>query len=285
MPKSNPTNPHATNDADVEHVAPMPVQRATVEAVGSYDGERGATHTARIRVYGDPSPYEATVLSPSRGDVNIPTEGDDVAVVFGANEQPFIIGFWYAANKVDDGRVNLPEYEPGERVIGTPLNNSYFRIDKDGTITIRSDGAAAINIDRNSFAAYTNTAQSIAGDDQFYKVQFDVEEDDPENLFNPSSYDATLKHDGLYEVGGTIAFPTPGQNNRYSIAIFVNGSQEKRTSFQSTVNNEISLSVELHAKLDEGDVLDIRVRHDRGSPSSINGSKITSSFSAERQGI
>lgn len=145
MPKGNPTNPHVQDVEAVRHAAPMPVQRAVVTSVDGRSGGEGAVHTAIIRVYGDPSPYQAVVLTDSRGDVNVPTEGDDVAVAFGPNEKPFIVGYWYADDKVRDGRVDLPDYEPGDRVIGHPKNSSYIRIDKDGDIHINSEGDVFIN--------------------------------------------------------------------------------------------------------------------------------------------
>lgn len=286
MPKNNPMNPHSQDEQAIQRHAPLAVMRATVtDAFPKQDDESGPYHRVTVRVYGDPSPHEATVLAPSRGDVNVPTVGDDVAVAFGPNEKPFIIGYWYPANKVQDGRVDLPDYEPGERIIGTPHNTSFISISKDGTITIKTEDDAPVNIDHNSFVAYMGSDQSVAGDGNYYILEYDTEEDDPEGLFDPSTYTFTVKHAGRYEVGATAEIAAAGQNVLYQIAVFVNGSQEKRKSRQSAVNEPISLDVELSKNLSEGDEVDVRLAQNSGPAKTVQGSSITTDFSAERQGI
>lgn len=284
MPKENATNPHTTNSSEVSRISSMPVQRATVVGVSGHQSADASFHTARIRIYGDPSPYMATVLTPSRGDVAIPTEGDDVAVVFGESGQPFIIGYWYAADKVEDGTVDLPHYEPGERIIGTPHNDSHIAIREDGTIEIVTEDYERVDIDHQTAVAYLSTDQDIAGDDQYYRIDYDSVEDDQEELLDQVGIFKT-RHEGLYDVNATVAIPSPGQNVRYSLAIFINDSEEKRKSRQSAVNEELSLDVSTYKRLDEDDEVDVRLRHDRGSSSTVNGSQVTAEASISREGI
>jgi hypothetical protein len=131
MARQNPSNPYSQ---DPEHTAKdvsMPLQKARVlDAKGMPDGN--GFHTVRIKVYGDESPYMAPVLTPMVGSVWVPQAGEDVAVMFGAGDKPWVIGSWYPVDRVDDGTIDLPDYEPGQIRIGN--DEGYIGVAADGTI-------------------------------------------------------------------------------------------------------------------------------------------------------
>jgi hypothetical protein len=283
--KNNPSNEFSRDEVATQRETPSPLQKARVVSVNDHPEEDGF-HTVRVRVYGSPSEqvFTAPVLTPHKGDVTVPERGDDVAVMFGPNDKPWMIGFWYASDRVADGTLTLPDYEEGDRIIGNG-SNSFMSISNDGTITIKTGGDQAIDIDRQDAIAYLSTAQSIPGDDQFYKIEFDTVEHDENDLLDLSTHDATLLHGGAYSIASTVAIPSPGQNNRYTITVYVNGVRKKRKSRQSAVNEELSLDIELNQRLSSGDVVDIRIRQNSGSSKSLNGTSETSVFNIEREGV
>jgi len=82
----------------------------------------------------------ADVAVTQTGDITIPEEGSRVIIAFRPNERPVVLGQRY---KQDD---TIPEFEPGERVIGHPLSESHIRLAKDGSITIEGDGGNTIKL-------------------------------------------------------------------------------------------------------------------------------------------
>lgn len=288
MPRGNPKNPHSTDEDAVQHAAPIPVLQARVESVDSHTGDQAPYHTATIRVYGDPSPYQATVVTPSRGDVNVPVEGEDVAVAFGPSGQPYIVGSWYAADKVSDGRVNLPDYEPGERIIGTPHNSSYIKIEKSGRIEMVTDGFQPVDIDHQSSSAYLDTDQSFTTTDPI-QVEFDTENNDPEDLFDPNTHEMTLRHDGSYNVKSTVEIVSAGQENLYTLYIYRNGSPIKHKNRQSSVNEPLSVDIDTDRRLDADDTLAIYIEKTGGTQRTLNGANggedIACEFNIKRTGI
>lgn len=77
------------------------------------------------------------------GDVCLPAEGDDVIVGYRLDGAPFVLGTRY---QVGD---TIPEFEPGERVIGHPASSSHIRLATDGTVTISGDGGNTIELAPN----------------------------------------------------------------------------------------------------------------------------------------
>jgi len=283
MARNNPSNPYTRDPAHTAKDVPLPVQKAKVMAAGDHP-EDDAFHTVKIRVYGDQAPYIAPVLTPVPGSVWIPEEGTDVAVIFGDSNKPWVIGSWYALDRVEDGEVDLPDYEEGDLRLGNDTG-SHTTVHNDGHITIQTGGFERIDIDTQSAAVYMGTDQAIPGDSTYHIVQFDSEEDNTAALFDPTAYSYTLMHDGRYEVNATVAIPLPGQNVRYTLGIFVNGSLAKRKSRQSAVNEPLSLDCELNQRLDTEDEIDVRLLHDRGSNSTVEGLQVSNGFNIERKGI
>lgn len=110
----------------------MPVSKAKVEASAGHPDENGF-HTVTIRVYGEHSSFDAPVLPLSIGSAWIPKANTDVAVMFGSSDKPFVVGPWYAIDRVEKGEVDIPDYEPGEVVIGN--EEGHIRIDNNGAVT------------------------------------------------------------------------------------------------------------------------------------------------------
>jgi hypothetical protein len=274
----------STDKEEVRRATPLPIQKAKVIRTPSHPTENGY-HQVYVKLYYDDSRQRAIVTMGKQGDVSIPEEGEDVFVLFGAADKPVVIDSFYPVDdEFGNKNENVPDYEPGDRIIGNS-SGSHLAIRNDGTIEIVTDENQAVNIDRQSAIAHITTTQSIPGDDNYYVVEFDTEEDDKEDLFDPSTHDMTLKHGGAYDVDASVTFQTPGQNNRYTIAIYVNGQQEKRRSLQSSVNAEISPTISMERRLDAGDVVDIRIRHDGGGSRDLEGSKEASEFAIKRNGI
>jgi len=278
-----------TDEEQVRKAVPMPIQKAKVIQTpdhGHGDGDGRGYHQVYVKLYYDDSQERATVLTGKQGDVSIPEEGDDVYVMFGASDKPLVLGSFYPVDDEygDPNLESVPEYEAGDRIIGNN-SGSYMAIRDDGTIEIITDEYKPVNIDRQSAFAHLTTSQVIPGDDAYYKVEYDLEEDDFEDLFDPTTHDMTVRHDGAYEIDATVAFDSPGQSNRYTLAVYVNGTQEKRKSRQSTNNRELSLDVSADLRLDAGDVVDIRIRQNSGADKALVGSEQTSDFTIERRGI
>jgi len=134
MARNNPSNPYTRDPAHTAKDVPLPVQKAKVMAAGDHP-EDDAFHTVKIRIYGDNAPYIAPVLTPVPGSVWIPEEGTDVAVIFGDSNKPWVIGSWYALDRVEDGEVDLPDYEEGDIRFGNSTG-SHVTVDSEGGVTI-----------------------------------------------------------------------------------------------------------------------------------------------------
>lgn len=72
----------------------------------------------------------ADVAIGQTGDVCIPTEDSRVVIAYRENERPVVLGQRYTSEDT------IPEFEPGERIIGHPLSDSYIKIDTEGKIRI-----------------------------------------------------------------------------------------------------------------------------------------------------
>jgi hypothetical protein len=260
----------------------MPISKARVKSVN--DSANGGLHTVKLSVYNSNTEEEAPVLMPTQGCVWLPKEGDDVAVMFSKEGKPWVIGSWYAVDRLDSGNVELPDYEEGDLRLGNSTG-SHVTIESDGTINIVSVDNESINIDKQSAVVYHSTAQTIPNNDTYYKVEFDTIESDEEDLYDETNHQYVLKHDGDYRFTATLMFPTAGQNNRYTLAIFINGVEEKRRSFQSSVNAEMSLDVSLDKRLNAGDEISVYIKQNSGSDRDINGSSKTNDFILQRKGI
>lgn len=278
-----------TDEEQVRKAVPMPVQKAKVIQVPDHSHEEGEArgyHQVYVKLYYDQSQERATVLTGKQGDVSLPEEGEDVYVLFGAADKPLVLGSFYPVDDEygDPNLENVPEYSEGDRIIGNG-SGSYFGIRDDGSIEILTEGTKPVNIHFQASVTYLGTDQTVAGDDTYYIVQYDTKESDPEDLFDTSTHEFTPRHDGWYEAEASCEIPAAGQNNRYTLAIFVNGTLEKRKSRQSAVNQELSLDVKLNKELEADDVVDARIKQDSGSSKTIAGLSETTEFTIERKGI
>jgi len=77
------------------------------------------------------------------GDVSIPTEGSRVIIGYRVNARPLVLGSRYSANDT------VPEYEPGERIIGHPTSNSYIHLDNDGGVHIVGENGNSVTMQSN----------------------------------------------------------------------------------------------------------------------------------------
>lgn len=145
MARDNPSNPFTQDPGHTQQDVPMPVQKAKVMAAPDHPDEDGF-HTVRIRVYGDQATYMAPVLTPMFGSVWVPKKGQDVAVIFGSSDKPWVIGAWYPLDRVEDGEVDLPDYQPGDMRVGNE-SGAHVTVHDDGSVEIVStdDAQATIN--------------------------------------------------------------------------------------------------------------------------------------------
>lgn len=144
MAKDNPTNPFSRDPDRVKKDVPMPISKAKVMAVKDHPDQFGF-HVVRIRVYGDGATYLSPVIAPAHGSVWLPKEGQDVAVIFGHSDKPWVIGAWYAIDRVEDGDVKLPSYEPGDLRLGNE-SGAHVTVKDDGSISIVSTNGQEVSI-------------------------------------------------------------------------------------------------------------------------------------------
>jgi len=135
MARNNSSNPYTQDPAHTQKDVQMAVSKARVVASKGHPDKNGF-HTVRIRVYGDDATYVAPVTTPMFGCVWVPKAGTDVAVMFDEADKPWIIGSWYAIDRVEDGDVDLPDYDPGDIRIGN---------ESDSHVTVKDDGRVIVN--------------------------------------------------------------------------------------------------------------------------------------------
>jgi len=283
MAQDNPTNPFTRDANHTSKDVQMPIQKARVLSSKGHPEQNGF-HTARIRVYGDEAPYLAPVITPMPGSVWVPKAGTDVAVVFTQSGKPWIIGSWYALDRIEDGEVDLPAYNPGDMRVGNHTG-SHVTVRDSGTIKIETGGSEPINIDHQSASVRMSTDQTIPDNVVYTTVNFDTVQDDPEGLFNPSAHSFTVRHGGQHRVEATVEVEAAGQNNLYTVGMFANDTLIKRKRRQSTVNAPMSVSVSTTDRFEDDTDIEIRMRQDNGSDKIINSAPVATEFTIERHGI
>jgi hypothetical protein len=283
MAQDNPTNPFTQDPNHTSKDVQMPIQKARVLSAKGHPQQNGF-HTVRIRVYGDEAPYLAPVVTPMPGSVWVPKEGTDVAVMFTQSGKPWVIGSWYALDRIEDGEVDLPEYEPGDIRVGNHTG-SYVTVRDNGAIKIETGGLEPIDIDHQSGSVRMSTDQTIPGDDTYTLVNFDTVQDDPEDLFNTSTHSFTVLHAGQHRVEATVEVASAGQNNLYTVGMFADDTLVKRKRRQSVVNEPMSINVSTTRLFADDTDIDIRMRQDSGSNKIIDSSNVATEFTIERHGI
>jgi len=283
MTTKNPSNPYT---ADAQHTSKdvqMPITKARVlDAKGMNDGE--GFHTVQIRVYGDDPSYLAPVLTPMAGSVWVPPEGSDVAVLFTQQEKPWVIGSWYALDRVESGDQLLPEYDVGDIRLGNQ-SGSHTTVHRDGHISMGTSGQQPIDIDTQSAVVNRDTDQTVSGGNTYNTIQWNSIESDTEGLYNATDYAYHLLHDGKYNISATLEIEAAGQNNLYTLALLRNGEVVKRLTRQSSVNAPLSLNISMTRNLSANDEITVALRQDSGSDKTVNGNPITNDFVLNREGI
>lgn len=161
MSRNNPSNPFTRDPGHTQKDVPLPIAKAKVLESPDHPDEDGF-HTVRIRVYGDSAPYVAPVLAPMFGSVWVPKEGTDVAVLYGASDKPWVIGAWYPLDRVEDGEVDLPDYESGDIIVGN--EEGYVAVRNDGSVEVPTSkdvkwgtGGARITYESGELVAYDDS--------------------------------------------------------------------------------------------------------------------------------
>lgn len=145
MAKNNPMNPFTRDETQTKREVSSPLGRARVEEAPSHpDGD--GYHMVRIRLYGEDSVKVAPVLPPTVGGAYVPKPNTDVAVVFDARDNPWVVAPWYASDRLDRTGIKIPDYEAGEVVLGNQ-SGATIRIDNDGNIHLNSSDSGSVYID------------------------------------------------------------------------------------------------------------------------------------------
>lgn len=143
--RKNTSNVHDRSPEDTQSDMPLPVQKARVLNANPHPDEDGF-HTVTIRIYGDNAPHRAPVLMPMPGCVWVPKEGQDVAVLHGNGDKPWVIGSWYALDRVEDGEVDIPDYTPGDIRIGNE-SGAHVVVEDGGDVRLNSSSDGSVYID------------------------------------------------------------------------------------------------------------------------------------------
>lgn len=236
-------------------------------------------HSVRVNPRGDNAPIVAPVSTPTYGMSVLPDEGERVTLLYITENVPIVIGSIYLRDGADP-----PEADIGDAVFGNSTG-SQIGIREDGSIRIQTDTDEPVDIDHQTAVAQMSTDQTIAGDDTYYKVNFDSAVNNPEGIFDTSQQALVVKDDGQHSLHATVEVPLPEQNNRYTLAFFRNGTLFKRKNQQSVTSNALSLTVDTRRDLDTGDVIDVRLRQNSGSSKTITNDFEATEFNIQRTGI
>lgn len=236
-------------------------------------------HSVRVNPRGDNAPFIAPVVTPIYGSQTLPDVGERVMVLFLTATSGIVLGSVYLIDGDDPPNIDI-----GSIRIGNDTG-SHVTVRDNGAIKISTGSFQPIDIDHQSGSVRMSTDQVIPGDNTYTKVNFDTEQDDPEELFNPSTNQFIVRHEGQHRVESTVEIEAAGQNNRYTIAIFADGSPVKRKNKQSAVNEAMSINISTTRRFFDDTTLDIRMRDNSGSPKTINSDSVATEFSIERHGI
>jgi hypothetical protein len=263
MAKDNALNPKSRDPNETKNDLPRGLTKARVLHVPSHSDEDGF-HTVRIKLYGTGEVFDANVLMPMAGCVWIPEEGNDVVVLFAEGGRPWVIGSWYAQDRVREGAIDLPSYENGDIRLGNG-SGSYLEIGRDGYITLRTEDDQSVDIDHHTSAAYLNTVQTIQSNGNTI-VELDTERYDNEDLFDPSTHTFTVKEDGLYGLRGKVRTENPGQNNVIEVYIEASDGQTLiQNSTQTSINAAVGVETTGFRELEAGTEIKLYVNHNKSS--------------------
>lgn len=173
-------NPQST-DSDTDSQSDIiGLEGGIVTIAKTHNGDDGVGHHVEVNPDTIDSAITAEVKADQIGDVAIPTEGDRVIIGYRITGRPIILGSRYSISDT------VPNYEPGERVIGHPLSDAHIRLTSDGTVRMtddhgntietKSDGSVVINdgsnkvvtdIETTTSDGYVTSVSTITSDDIF----------------------------------------------------------------------------------------------------------------------
>jgi len=119
------------------------------------------------------------------GDTQIPQEGSRVVIGYRVNERPLVLGQRYRESD------SVPDFDPGERVIGHPLSGSYIKLAKDGSVTTISDADSSVTHDTDGGVV----VESVDGN------TVSVNHDGTINVTDTNGNDVTLDDGGITITG------------------------------------------------------------------------------------
>jgi len=146
MGRSNTSNPHDADPETIKSEVPLPIQKARVVDAKANNSEENGFHTVKIKVYGDEAPHLAAVITQMHGSIWVPEEGTDVAVLFSDSDKPWVIGSWYAVDRIDKNDLDLPDYEPGDMRVGNKTG-AHVTVTASGDVLIESASDGDVYID------------------------------------------------------------------------------------------------------------------------------------------
>jgi hypothetical protein len=126
-------NPFASGDGDLNGF--VSVRTATVTSAQANDG-----HDVRVSPFATEVSVPASVRVAQTGDVLVPEEGDTVYVGYRANGEVVILGARY------DPEDSVPDYQPGERVVGHPASDTRIRFHSDGSLTVEGENGNTVEL-------------------------------------------------------------------------------------------------------------------------------------------
>lgn len=294
MARDNPSNPYSTDESKTQRQVQRPIKKARVMDAGEHPYGHGF-HVVRVKIYGEDGTHLSPVLAPMHGSVWVPKVGQDVAVMHGASDKPWVVGAWYATDRVQRaGGVELPNYVPGDIRVGNE-SGSHATVHDDGHISVITDANERLDTDHHSARASTSNGTVT---NSYSKISFSEDYND-EGMFDGTDTmeilaDGEHRIEASYdiEVGGyyeeVIAVDTENNDDNtirtgwlYDIAIFKNGSLYEVEHQHSVADKAISVDISLIDRFDAGDTLDIRAKQDSNQNRTITHAR----FSIRREGI
>lgn len=295
MGRNNPSNPYSNDKSRTQRRVQRPIKKARVMDAGEHPYGNGF-HVIRIKIYGEDGTHLAPVIAPMHGSVWVPKIGQDVAVMHGPSDKPWVMGSWYATDRIESGDVTLPNYVPGDIRIGND-SGSHATVHNDGHISVITDGNERLDTDHHS-AKTSLTTDSATG--SYSKITWDEVDYNDEGMFDKSNNEFNILADGEHHIEASYSVSSGGYNQTtiatdandgddndivtawlYSIAIYKNGSLYDESHRHSVADKPITVDISILDDFNEGDTLDMRVKQDSGSDKAVDNA----TFSIRREGI
>lgn len=134
----NPQNEQVSSPIDTSSV--IGLEGATVIDTESHSEGDNIGHEVKIKPDTIDSTLTADVAVGLLGDVTIPEVGNRVIIGYRVSSSPIVLGTRYRDSET------IPDFEPGERIIGHPASDNYIRLQNNGTIHVESGGGATVEL-------------------------------------------------------------------------------------------------------------------------------------------